>query len=322
MTRPGTRPGTRDDRVWRVTGASSGIGRATALAAAEAGAHVVLTARSEGPLQDAAGECDRAGAASTLVLTADIGRDDEVEKLVGGVLERHGRLDVVVNSAGVVAYGRTEDVPPEVFDGVLRTNLSGSVNLARHALRVMREQESGTLLLVGSVIGHVAIPTMTPYAVSKWGVQALARQLRIENRDRPGVHVRYVAPGGVDTPIYDQAASTTTLPGRPPPPASSAMKTGRQVARRVDHGGLPDQLTVLNYPILAGFRLVPRIYDAIIGAVFPLGAADLTHEREPDDGNVLESRPEGNAYAGGHGNAWFRVARNVAAKLRGRSLAG
>jgi hypothetical protein len=153
-------------------------------------------------------------------------------------------------------------------------------------------------------------------------VQALARQLRIENRDLPGVHIRYVAPGGVDTPIYDQAASTTRLPGRPPPPASSAVKAGRQVVRRVDHGSLPDQLTVLNYPVVAGFRLVPRVYDAIIGAVFPLGAADLTRAREPGTGNVLESRPDGNGFAGGHGNAWLGVARNVAARLSGRAVAG
>lgn len=95
---------------------------------------------------------------------------------------RRGRSD-----AGVVAYGRLEDVPVEVFDGVLETNLHGSVNLARHVLPV------GSLVLVGSLIGHLAVPDMSAYVLSKWGVRALVRQLRVDNRDCPGIRVGFSA---------------------------------------------------------------------------------------------------------------------------------
>lgn len=301
-------------RVWLVTGASSGIGLGTALAAAAQGAHVVLAARAEKPLEEAAQECARAGAASALAVTADVGDDRSVRDLVAACVDRHGRLDVVVNSAGVVAYGRTEDVPPDVFEGVLRTNLVGSVNVARHTLPVIREQGDGVLVLVGSVIGHVAVPTMSPYMVSKWGVRALARQLRIENRDVPGIKIRYVSPGGVDTPIYRQAASVVRTPGRPPPPATSAVRAGEQVARRVDSAAVPDQLSLLNYPLMMGFWAVPRIYDAAIGAVFPLGATDLTERAEAGPGNVLEPRPELDGLDGRHGNPWVGIAKNLAVR--------
>ena len=295
-----------------VTGASSGIGRATAVrVAADRGAHLALVARGPSALADAAAECRAAGAASVQELAADVGQDAEVADLVSAVLAEHGRLDVVVHAAGVVAYGRTEDVPVEVFDGVLRTNLLGSVNVTRHVLPVLRRQTEGTLLYVGSVIGHVAIPTMSPYVLSKWGVRALARQVAIENRDRPDVRIRYVAPGGVDTPIYDQAANFAGFAGRPPPPAAASSRVARQVVRRLGPRRRLEQLSVLNHGMVGGFQLLPRLYDAVIGAVFPLGATDLTRPVSGGEGNVLTSRAELNATDGRHGSGWAGIAKNL-----------
>ena len=222
-----------------VTGASSGIGRATAQLAAQAGDHLVLVARGKAALEETAEECERAGAASTMVVPTDVGDDHAVARCVEQVIERHGRLDVVVSSAGVVAYGRVEDVPQEVFDGVIRTNLLGSANLARHVLPVLREQGHGSLVLVGSVIGHIGVPSMTAYVVSKWAIRALATQLQLENRDLPDVRITYVAPGGVDTPIYEQAANYAGFVGRPPPPVASPVRAAQQILRRVDHPWLP-----------------------------------------------------------------------------------
>jgi NAD(P)-dependent dehydrogenase (short-subunit alcohol dehydrogenase family) len=304
--------------VLLVTGASSGIGRATALRAAANGDHVVLAARGLSSLEEAASECRRAGAASALAVPTDVGDDESVRACVERVLQEHGRVDAAVNAAGVVAYGRTEDVPVDVFDGVLRTNLIGSVNLARHLVPVLRRQRSGTLLLVGSVIGHVAIPTMSAYVLSKWGVRALARQLAIENRDLPDVRIRYLAPGGVDTPIYDQAANYAGYAGRPPPPASSSDRVAGQVLRRLGPRWLPEQLSVLNHGMIAGFQALPRAYDALVGALFPLGATDLTKPVPQGPGNVLESRPAGNRKDGEHGSSLVGLAHNLRERFRPR----
>lgn len=139
-----------------------------------------------------------------------------------------------MNAAGVVAYGRTEDVPADVFEGVLRTNVVGSVNLARHVVPVLREQRYGTLVLVGSVIGHIGVPGMSPYVLSEWASRTLARQLPLENRDLSDVHVIYVAPGGVDTPIYAQGGNYSGFVGRPPPPVASPERVARRIWRLLD----------------------------------------------------------------------------------------
>ncbi|QIG44465.1 SDR family NAD(P)-dependent oxidoreductase [Nocardioides anomalus] len=305
-------------RVVLVTGASSGIGLATAVAAAGAGDHVVLAARGRASLDAAERECKDAGAASTLVVPTDVGDDAAVAALVGAALERHGRLDAVISCAGVVAYGRTEDVPADVFDGVLRTNLHGSVNVARHVVPVLRRQRRGQLLLVGSLIGHIAVPSMTAYVLSKWGVRALVGQLRVENRDLPHVTIGYVAPGGVNTPIYTQAANYAGFIGRPPPPVASPARTARQVMRRLDHPWLPAQLTPANDVIRFGAQYLPFVYARIINPFFPIGATDLTEPTGPTTGNVLASRPDGNALEGDPGHALAGIVKNIRQRLRGR----
>ena len=308
-------PARRTPRVIVVTGASSGIGLAVAQQAATQGDHVVLVARDEASLELAAKECERAGAASTLVVPTDVGDDAAVQRCIAQVRDRHGRIDAVVNSAGVVAYGRAEEVPQEVFDGVLRTNLSGSMNIARHTLPVLREQGNGSLVLVGSVIGHIAAPWMTPYAVSKWGVRALARQLQIENRDAGGVHVSYVAPGGVVTPIYEQAGNYAGWAGRPPPPAVSPERVAKIIHDRIDDPRKRSQVGPANDVMRLGFTLLPGVYDVLVGPLMKLAALDATRPLDPHTGNVLGSQPELNRLRGDQVMSLIAIPRNVVTRL-------
>ena len=308
-------PRHRAPRVVVVTGASSGIGLAVAQQAALLGDHVVLVARDEASLDLAAKECERAGAASTLVVPTDVGDDDAVRRCVAQVLDRHGRIDAVVNSAGVVTYGRAEEVPQEVFDGVLRTNLVGSMNVARHVLPVLREQRHGSLVLIGSVIGHIAAPLMTPYAVSKWGVRALARQLQLENRDVGGVDISYVAPGGVVTPIYEQAGNYAGWAGRPPPPAVSPERVAKVVHDRLDDPRKRTQVGPANDFMRLGFSLLPGVYDVLVGPLLRLAALDATRPTAPHAGNVLGSQPELNRLLGDQANSLVAIPRNIAIRL-------
>jgi NAD(P)-dependent dehydrogenase (short-subunit alcohol dehydrogenase family) len=307
-----------EPRVVLVTGASSGIGRAVALTSGADGDHLVLASRDESALQQVARLCEKAGAASALVAPADVGDDTAVARCVELALERHGRVDAVVHCAAVLAYGRTEQIPADVFDAVLRTNLIGSVNVVRHAVAQMRRQQHGTVVLVGSIAGHVASPHMSPYILSKWGIRALARQLAIENRDMDEVRIVYVAPGGVDTPIYEQAANYHGFAGRPPPPIASPEKVARTIVRRLDGRGRRAHTAWTNHPIRVGFTALPRLFDALANPFFRLVVSDRTQHVEATTGNVF--RPDGSHERthGDQGGPWAAVAKNVVATARQR----
>jgi NAD(P)-dependent dehydrogenase (short-subunit alcohol dehydrogenase family) len=280
-----------------ITGASSGIGRATALELAGRGARLVLVARGGESLEEAAAEVLAAGARAALVRTADVTDPDAVRAAVADAVAEFGRLDVVVHAAQVMAYGRIEDLPREVYEQVVDVALHGTANVARAVLPVFRRQRAGHLVVVNSVLGSITTPLLGSYVAAKWGQLGLVRVLQQETRDEPGISVSAVQPGGVDTPIYVQAASWTGSTGRPPPPVYSPRRVARAVLSTVDRPRRIVQAGLFNPVITAGFRLLPGVYDALVGPLLQrLAIAD--DDVPPTTGNVFESNPAGNATEG------------------------
>ncbi|MCU1592890.1 MAG: short-chain dehydrogenase/reductase [Frankiales bacterium] len=294
--------------VW-VVGASSGIGRATAQQLARRGDRLVLSSRGKQALDDTAAECRELGAAEVVVAPVDVGDQAGVDDIV----RSNAPFDAVVVTSGVVAYGRFEQVPAEVFDKVVTTNLIGVANVARAVLPRMRERKSGSLVLIGSVLGNIAAPSMTPYIVTKWAVRALGRQLAVENRDLPDVHVTVVSPGGVDTPIYQQAANYQGRAGRPPAPVDSANKVASAIVRSLDRPRDRISVGVLNPVMRLGFSALPRVFDAIVGPLFAV-LASKPGTVAPTTGNVLEPVDDLEAVDAGEGQGL----RDLAARLRGK----
>jgi NAD(P)-dependent dehydrogenase (short-subunit alcohol dehydrogenase family) len=257
-----------ENTVALVTGASSGIGREVSHLLAARGADVVLLARGVDGLESVAAECIAKGARSVDVVPCDVGDHAAVTEAVDRVVDRHGGLDAVVNAAGVFATGATTDIPADVFDAVVRTNLLGSSNVARAALPVFRRQERGTLVLFGSLLGHVTAPSIAPYVVSKWGVRALARVLEAEVRETKGVRVEYVAPAGVDTPIYRRAANYLGRELKAPPPLTAPRVVAEDVLALLD-GRSPSHVNaplprLFHAAARVGFGVLPgRLYDAL-----------------------------------------------------------
>jgi NAD(P)-dependent dehydrogenase (short-subunit alcohol dehydrogenase family) len=280
-----------------VTGGSSGIGRATALELAGRGARLVLVARGRESLEEAADEARAAGAAEVLVCPADVLDEDAVREVVDTAIARFGRLDGVVHAAQVMAYGRIEDVPREVYERTVDTALHGTANVARVVLPVFRQQKAGHLAVVNSLLGNIATPLMGSYVAAKWGQLGLIRTLQQEIRDEPGISISAVQPGGVDTPIYFQAASWTGSTGRPPPPVYSPQRVARAVVSTLDRPRRVVQAGLFNPLITAGFRLLPGVYDLLVGPLLQRMAV-ANDEVPPTEGNVFASKPEVNATEG------------------------
>ena len=280
-----------------ITGASSGIGRATAMELAGRGAQLVLVARGREALEATVAEVRAAGAGAAVVCPADVLDEDAVRAAVTAGVDRFGRLDAVVHAAQVMAYGTIEEVPRRVFETVVETAVHGTANVARVVLPLFRQQEAGHLLVVNSLLGQVAAPLMGSYIAAKWGQLGLVRVLQQETRDVPGISVSAVQPGGVDTPIYVQAASWTGSTGRPPPPVYSPQRVARTVLATLDRPRRLVQAGLFNPLIPAGFRLFPGVYDHLVGPLLQrLAIAD--DDVPPTEGNVFESRPAGNAIEG------------------------
>jgi NAD(P)-dependent dehydrogenase (short-subunit alcohol dehydrogenase family) len=280
-----------------ITGASSGIGRATAVELARRGARLVLVARGRESLEEAAAEALAAGAQAALVRPADVTDADAVQAAVDDAVAEFGGLDVVVHAAQVMAYGRIEDVPREVYEQVVDVSLHGTANVARAVLPVFRKHGAGHLVVVNSLLGNIATPLLGSYVTAKWGQLGLIRVLQQETRDEPGISVSAVQPGGVDTPIYFQAGSWTGSTGRPPPPVYSPQRVARAVLSTMDRPRRIVQAGLFNPLITAGFRLVPGVFDALVGPLLQRMA--IANDDVPaTEGNVFESRPAGNATEG------------------------
>jgi len=280
-------------RVVVVIGASSGIGLAAATAFAARDDDLVLVSRSADALKVAEERCRGAGTGEVDVIVDDIGDPAAADRIVARTLDRHGRVDVVVLTATVMAYGTVEAMPSEVFTTVVDTAVHGTVHLSRAVLPVMRRQHAGVFIGVNSLLGSVTVPQMGAYAASKWGQRAVLRTLQQETRDEPGVHVCIVSPGSVNTPIYYQAANYTGQSARPPWPVLTPERAGAAIVRLADrprrHVSMP--VGPGNPFIIAGFRLLPLVYDRLVGPLFRLAA--LTRKRvDPTSGNVHEPVPE------------------------------
>ncbi len=218
--------------------------------------------------------CRAAGAADVLDLPADVGSHDDVQRLVDVVLDRHGRLDVVVLTATVMAYGTIEQLPADVFETVVDTAVHGTAHVARAVLPVFRRQRGGTFVIVNSLLGSVTVPQMGAYATAKWGQRAIARTLQQEVARERGIHVCIVSPGSTNTPIYYQAANYVGKAARPPIPVLQPERVAASIVKLIDrprkHVSIP--VGPPNPVLITGFRLLPFVYDRIVGPAFKLAA--------------------------------------------------
>ena len=194
-----------DRQVMVITGASSGIGRATADLAARSGATLVLVARSGDALAELSGDITQSGG-EAMVVEADVGHREEVERVARSALQRFGQIDTWVNNAGISIYGRLDEVSDEDNRRLFDTNFWGVVYGSLAALPHLK-RDGGALINVGSEVSDAYIPLQGMYSASKHAVKGFTDALRIEVQqlDKVPVAITLIQPTAVDTPFPQHA---------------------------------------------------------------------------------------------------------------------
>ena len=276
---------TRSGRVVVITGASSGIGRATAYAFAERGDHLVLAARRAERLEELAEEC-RALGAEALPVPTDMTDEAQVRALAGRALAHFGRIDVWFNNAGVGVFGRFEDIPSAVWRRVIETNLFGYVHGARAVMPVFRRQGHGVLIQNASIAGLTAKPDSTAYAASKFAVRGFSEALRQEVLDDPGIRICTLLPAVIDTPFFQHAANYSHHRVRAAPPVYRPEKVARAV---LDLAERPRAETVIggfgHFGVVLKRLAPPSVSTWLSGRL--LNAGFLAREASPETSGAL-----------------------------------
>jgi len=190
-----------DGKVALVTGASRGLGRGMALGLAEAGADLVVVARSLERLEGVVGEA-RALGRRCLPLKADVSREEEVKKMVEEALGEFGRIDILVNNAGINYREASEDYPLDEWERVLSVNLTGVFLCCREVGRVMIRQGGGKIINVASLTSVIGVKTIPAYSASKGGVAQLTKVLAVEWA-KYNIQVNAIGPGYFRTDLTE-----------------------------------------------------------------------------------------------------------------------
>jgi NAD(P)-dependent dehydrogenase (short-subunit alcohol dehydrogenase family) len=288
------------EQVVVIVGASSGIGRASALAFARRGARVVCAARNVDALTDLVEEIEGSGGAAVSVPT-DIADPEAVRRLADSAQDHYGGIDTWVNAAAIAVWGRVEDVSDEEFDRVIRVNFLGHVHAVHAVLPIMRTGGGGVIIGISSVEGVRSVPLQAPYTASKWALRALYDSLRVElAQEGVPIAVSTILPASIDTPFFEHARSKLGAMPKPPPPvyapelvAAAVVRAAERPRREIPVGGAA-------LAFFIGQRLSPALTDALM-SIPRLGAGSQKSDR-PDNGedNLDEPVPGAARVHGAH----------------------
>lgn len=255
MTRP------IGEQVVVITGASSGIGRETALQLAQRGARITAMARGQQALDSLAAEVERMGG-QVHTVAGDVADWPSVERAAAETAERFGRIDTWVNNAAVSVYATIEDLTIDEYHRVTEVNYLGQVHGVKAALPHLRAAGGGTIINVGSALSERAVPLQSAYCAAKHAIKGFTEALRVEMEREGGIiEVVLVEPSSMNTPLFDQARSKMGVRPVPIPPIYEPRVTASAIVHAAEHpvaviatGGASKLFTMVE-------RLNPRLLD-------------------------------------------------------------
>src|SRR3954462_1601785 len=280
------------EQVVVVTGASSGLGRAIARAAAERGAKGVVTGRNEEALSNAVSEIERAGSEG-LSVPADCTQQDEVERVVAQAIERFGRIDTYVANAIVTVYAEAERLTPDELRRVIDVNFFGTVYGYWASLPHLRAAK-GTFLHISSALAYRGIPLQAAYCSSKAGLRAFFESARVEEQKAgTGIDISLVLPGAINTPQFDRDRQKIGYQPQPVPPIYQPEPFAEATLHCAEHPLRELPISWGAQKLLWGQKLSPRLGDWVLrrngwkgqptGEPKPVDSPDILFDTLPGD---------------------------------------
>lgn len=311
-------------KVAVITGASSGLGLATALRFAAEGYNVVLAARRMDRLREAARRCEASGIEALAVQT-DVAKDSDVADLRDQAVQGFGRIDVWVNNAGIGVYSKFMDVPMKEFEQVLDTNLLGCVHGSYAALSRFTRQGSGILINVSSVNAAAPVPYASAYVASKYAVRGFTESLRMEMQLEglaDTIHICNVMPASIDTPFFKHAANHTGRTVMPIEPVYDPAYVAKHIVKLARKPQREAVIGPAGKLFILQRLLSPIVYEKVAAPFVRSNSLGKDHSADTA-GNVFKPMDDTPETHGGWRQKRLRADRlNIAAAAAAAALIG
>ena len=277
-----------DQQVVAIVGASSGIGRETALHFAQRGAKLMVSARSESGLMSLVDEISRLGG-EAISIPCDVAIFEQVENVANKTVEHYGRLDTWVHAAGTSIVAPFEQVTPEEFRRVMDVNLMGQVYGAMVALPHLKRERQGAIIHISSLEAKRSLPLQSAYSASKQTIVGFLDSLRVElQHEGVSISVTNVMPSVINTPFYNKARTKLDIKSTGVPPYYQPSLVAKAILHVAEHPTCDIIVGDVGRVLDLVQKLSPHLSDAILNLVAVKGQRTKTLKAESDPNNLFE----------------------------------